>query len=212
MVKHIKPAALLLCISFLSLHFVPAHAQWSINAGVGLHSSFSTSSNDAPVVGDDVFTKAVYAGTSYHFDFFGTDGHFGITPGLYLWAGKEDEIYSVVHNGQMYDYTPVSGGVQLPLLFTGSIFPSNDMMLTLSLGPVFGYNGRRYRGEKFDDDPQVKSLTTPEWNFSLSAMMGLGMEYKRFRVQLCTGIESVKIFKESSESLFNLTLGIGYTL
>jgi len=212
MTHHIIKFLAVLALGAMLLLSATAHAQWSINIGVGLRSSFSTSSNDVPVVGDDIFTKAVYAGTSYHFDFFGTDGHFGMTPGLYLWAGKDDKVYSVVHNGQMYDYTPVSGGVQVPLLFTGSIFPSNDMRLTLSLGPVFGYNVRCYRGEKFDDDPQVRILTTPEWNFSLSAMMGLGMEYKRFRVQLCSGIESVKIFKESSESLFNLTLGIGYIL
>ncbi len=31
MVKHIKPAALLLCISLLSLHFVPVHAQEGFN-------------------------------------------------------------------------------------------------------------------------------------------------------------------------------------
>jgi hypothetical protein len=44
MVKHIKPAALLLCISLLSLHFVPAHAQEGFDnrkALYGLHLGFT---------------------------------------------------------------------------------------------------------------------------------------------------------------------------
>lgn len=44
MVKHIKPAALLLCISLLSLHFVPAHAQEGFDnrkALYGLHLCFT---------------------------------------------------------------------------------------------------------------------------------------------------------------------------
>ena len=44
MVKHIKPAALLLCISLFSLHRVPAHAQEGFNnkkALYGLHLGFT---------------------------------------------------------------------------------------------------------------------------------------------------------------------------
>ena len=212
--KHHKQKNLLaatITLFFLSLSN-PSMAQWSVNAGMGLRTTFSTSSGSASVVGDDILTTALYAGASYHVDFFGTDGHFGITPGLYLWAGGDfGTVHSEMRNGVMYDYTPVSGGMQLPVLFTGSIFPREEMRLTLSLGPVFAFNGSCYSGEKFDDDPIIKYMTTPVWDFSLSGMLGLSMNYRHFRVQLCTAIESMAFSKDSSKTLFNLTLGAGYT-
>ena len=210
--KHHTTKTFLALLAVLSLSMSNSSmAQWSVNAGVGLRSTFSTSSSDAPVVGDDILTTALYAGASYHVDFFGTDGHFGITPGLYLWAGEDfGTVHSEIHNGMWYDYTPVSGGFQIPLLFTGSIFPREEMRLTLSLGPVFGFNGSCYSGERFDDNPIIKKMTTPEWDFALSGMLGLGMDYRHFRLQLCTAIESMVFNKDSSKTLFNITLGVGY--
>ena len=51
--KHAKTILALLALLFLSMSN-SSMAQWSVNAGVGLRSIFSTSGSDAPVVGDDM--------------------------------------------------------------------------------------------------------------------------------------------------------------
>ena len=188
-----------------------ATAQWSINAGAGLHTTFTTHRGDAPAIGEDILMPVVFAGASYHVDFFGSDGHFGLTPGLYLWSGNASgHLHTVQHNGEWYDYTPVGAGVQLPLLFTGSIFPRDGMRLTLSLGGVFSINSSRFKGEHFDDNPYIEHMTTHQWTSGLAGMIGLGMDYRHFRIHLGTAIEKPVANKDGRQTFFNLTLGAGY--
>lgn len=194
----------------LSVTAPSARAQWSVNAGIGLRTSFATSADDLPVVGGDQFVGVLFVGASYHLDFFATDRRFGISPGIYLWGGEDGGVYTIMHNGQFYDYTPRYYGLQMPLLFTASWFPSDRTRLTLALGPAFGLNASFFSGPRFDDDPYIKHITTPQYNFSLAVQMGIGLDYRRLRLQLGTAIESMQVLKTSSETLLTLSLGLGY--
>ena len=193
MVKHIKRAALLLCISLLSLHFVPAHAQEGFNNKkvlYGLHWGFTD--NRVDLYYSDVEGIAHPLDQGNHSFFapgtrlnvmcdvrLGNYFRLRVMPGVLLTGRNWEPTGLSIPTSSTTDYKVISVCGELPVDIKFYLFRWEQLYLTSGLSYSFDFTSLN----KDINEGTIQRLNAHDFRY----ICGLGYEFDTRYVRL--GIE-----------------------